>query len=256
MIPDRRLGFISSVRLMAERVESFDRYPFSLPAVSALREPLNLDPRVTFFVGENGSGKSTLMEAIAVAAGFNAEGGSKNFSFATRASESELHRAIRLVRAWNKPKTGFFFRAESYFNVGTKIEELDKGGGGPRIIDSFGGTSLHEQSHGESFLALVKHRFGPQGLYILDEPEAALSTRRQLVLLARMHELVNAGSQLIIATHSPILTAFPQAAIYELSSNGLRPARYEDTDQVQLTKRFLDDPNTFLEMLFAEAPRG
>ena len=248
MIPDRRLGFISSVQLMAERVESFERYPFSLAAVAALHKPLTLDPRVTFLVGENGAGKSTLIEAIAVASGFNAEGGSKNFNFATRASESELHRCVRLVRGWNRPRTGFFLRAESFFNVATAIEGLGVG-------YAYGDKSLHEQSHGESFLALIMHRFGPQGLYILDEPESALSTRRQLALLARMHELVNAGSQFIIATHSPILTAFPKALIYELSSNGIQRLAYEETDQFQLTKRFLEDPNTFLEMLFAEAPK-
>ncbi len=145
-------------------------------------------------------------------------------------------------------------RAESYFNLATNIEELDRGGGGPRIIDSFGGVSLHEQSHGESFLALIMNRFGPRGLYILDEPESALSTRRQLALLARMRELVKTGSQFIIATHSPILTAFPNALIYELSASGIQPIAYEETDQFQLTKRFLEDPSTFLEMLFAEAP--
>jgi predicted ATPase len=178
-----------SISLLRERVPSFDKYPFSIPAIAKL-DTLDFHPAVTFLIGENGSGKSTLIEAIAIAAGFNPEGGSRNFSFKTRASESELHRALRFARGVTRPRDGFFLRAESYFNVATEIERLDEGGGGPPIINSFGGRSLHEQSHGESFLALAEHRFRDGGLYILDEPEAALSPTRQLTFLAIMHRLV------------------------------------------------------------------
>lgn len=243
-------GFISAVRLKADRVDSKTGYPFSIPAVAAIGKELQLHPRATFFVGENGSGKSTLMEAIAVAAGFNPEGGTVNFNFATRASHSKLHDAVRLVRRGTRPGTGFFLRAESYFNLATNIEDLDaEPGGGPRIINSYGGRSLHEQSHGESFLALLQHRFGPQGLYILDEPEAALSPKRQLAVLARIHQLIEQESQFIIATHSPILLSLPGALIYELSERGIRTIPYEDTETFKVMKGFLDDPSTFLQLL-------
>jgi len=243
-------GFISSVRLRADQAASKTGYPFSIPALAALGKELPLHPKATFFVGENGSGKSTLMEAIAVASGFNPEGGTVNFNFATRASHSPMHGALRLVRRGKRPRTGFFLRAESFFNLATNIEELDREPGlGPPIIDSYGGRSLHEQSHGESFLALLQHRFGSNGLYILDEPEAALSPRRQLAALALIHRLIERESQFIIATHSPILLSLPGASIYELSEQGIQSIAYEDTDQFQLTKRFLNDPATFLEML-------
>src|SRR5205809_1637962 len=150
--------YIAEVRLNREKVPSFKCYPFALPAVRRLKA-LALHPAVTFFVGENGSGKSTLLEAIAVAAGFNPEGGTKNFRFGTRISHSPLHEYLRLVKGIRRPKDGFFLRAESFFNVATEIERLDSEGGGPRVIDSYGGKSLHEQSHGESFLVLMMNRF-------------------------------------------------------------------------------------------------
>ena len=249
-------GFISSVRLMSEQVGSETAYPFTIASVAALARGLTLNPRGTFLVGENGSGKSTVMEAIAVAAGFNAEGGTVNFNFATRASHSEIHRAIRLTRTVKRPRTGFFLRAESFFNLATNIEELDREGGfGPPIIDSYGGKSLHEQSHGESFLALLQHRFGPQGLYLLDEPESALSPRRQLAVLALIHRLIEQGSQFIIATHSPILLSLPGALIYELSEKGIQAVDYEETDAFLITKRFTADPSTFLEMLLGHTEK-
>ncbi len=169
--------YVRALRLERDKVPSFDEYPFAIPSIRSLDE-LALNPQVTFFVGDNGSGKSTLVEAIAILAGFNAEGGSRNFSFATRRSESDLKNHMRLVRGTRCPRTGYFLRAESYFNVATEIERLDEGpsvGDDPPIIASHGGRSLHEQSHGESFLALINHRFFGGGLYILDEPEAALS---------------------------------------------------------------------------------
>jgi predicted ATPase len=220
---DRR--YIASVQLLRDRVRSFELYPFNLPAVRNLSE-IAFNRPVTFFVGENGSGKSTLLEAIAVAAGFNAEGGRRNFGFTTRASHSDLHAHLRLVRGVRRPRDGFFLRAESFFNVATEIERLDAEPGlGPPIIDSYGGRSLHEQSHGESFMTLALERLRGAGLYVLDEPEAALSPTRQLALLARIHQLVEAGSQFLVATHSPLLLAYPDATILSLETDGIRLVR-------------------------------
>jgi len=243
-------GFVLSASLLRDKVASFDTYPFNLPAVRPL-ETLPLHHAVTFIVGENGSGKSTLLEGLAVALGFNAEGGSRNFNFATRASHSELGSHLRIARSHRRPRTSFFLRAESFYNVATEIERLDKiPAPSPAISDSYGGTSMHEQSHGESFLALVLNRFGPEGLYLLDEPEAALSPARQLTLLARMHQLVQQGSQFIIATHSPILMAYPDAEILGLGENGLAPVRYEDTEHYLLTRQFLNNPQGIMRELF------
>jgi predicted ATPase len=241
--------YVSQVRLRREDVPSFDRYPFSLPSVRHL-DVLELHPQVTFFVGENGSGKSTLLEAIAVAWGFNAEGGTKNFRFGTRVSHSDLEQYLRLSRGVRRPKDGFFLRAESFFNVATEIEKLDaEPSFGPPIIDSYGGKSLHEQSHGESFVALLMNRFGGQGLYMLDEPEAALSPQRQLAVLSRIHDLVMADSQFIIATHSPILMAYPNARIYSFSAEGICEVDYYETEHYQVTHSFLANPKRMLDIL-------
>ena len=234
-------GFVKSLTL--QKADDPDRYPCSIPAIRRLRT-LELHPKVTFFVGENGSGKSTLIEAIAVAAGFNAEGGSKNFRFATRSSESELHTKLRLVRGVRREKDGFFLRAESYFNVATEIEAL-----GGEIPQAYGGTP-HEKSHGESFIALVSHRLRGNGLYIFDEPEAALSPTRQLTLLKHMDFLAQKkSSQFLIATHSPILMAYPDAAIYLLDGKGISKTRYEDTEHYQVTRDFLMGPDRFFKHL-------
>jgi predicted ATPase len=244
-------GFIRSVTLDREGVDG-GRYPFSIPALRGL-ETLALDAKVTFLVGENGSGKSTLIEAIAVAAGFNAEGGTRHMTVSTRASHSDLHERLRLVREPRFPRDGYFLRAESFFNVATHIEELDAGpAGGRPIIESYGGVSLHEQSHGESFLSLVLNRFGGRGLYILDEPEAALSLRGQLALMRRMHDLIAEESQFIVSTHSPVLLGYPNALIYALTENGIERTPYEATEQYELTRSFLDDRERFLRHLFAD----
>jgi predicted ATPase len=244
-------GFIRSVTLDREGVDG-GRYPFSIPALRRL-ETLALDEKVTFLVGENGSGKSTLIEAIAVAAGFNAEGGTRNMTVSTRASHSDLHERLRLVREPRSPRDGYFLRAESFFNVATHIEELDAGpAGGRPIIESYGGVSLHEQSHGESFLSLVLNRFRGRGLYILDEPEAALSLRGQLALMRRMHDLIAEESQFIVSTHSPVLLGYPNALIYALTENGIERTPYEATEQYELTRSFLDDRERFLRHLFAD----
>lgn len=207
---------------------------------------------VTFFVGENGTGKSTLMEAVAVACGFNAEGGTRNFNFSTRATHSELGEYLTVSRS-RYPKDGFFLRAESFYNLATNIDELDNTHSfAPRLIDSYGGVSLHCRSHGESFLSLVQDRFGGEGLYLLDEPEAALSPTRLLTLMGQIHLLEAQDSQFIIATHSPILMAYPNARIYELSDEGIRQAAYRETEHYCLTRQFLNDPERMLRYLFED----
>ncbi|MGH3631873.1 MAG: AAA family ATPase [Sciscionella sp.] len=214
---------------------------------------LDLDPGATFLVGDNGTGKSTLVEALAVAAGFNAEGGSQSFRFATRASESSLGDHLILRWGVRKPRTGFFLRAESFYNVATEIDRLDQASPDP-LLPAYGGQSLHERSHGESFLDLVVHRFGPNGLYLLDEPEAALSVRGCLGLVARIAELVGQGCQLVVATHSPILLAVPGARILQIDGDGqIEQVTYDEADPVTLTRGFLDSPERFLRHLLPEA---
>lgn len=247
--------FLLEVRLDRAKVPSFDAYPFSLPGVAKLRK-LTLHPAVTFLVGENGTGKSTLLEAFAVAWGFNPEGGSRNFHFSSRASHSVLHKYLTLSRGVHQPRDGFFLRAESFFNVATEIERLDAEPGGPPIIDSYGGVSLHEQSHGESFFSLLLHRFRGQGLYLLDEPEAALSPSRQMAMLARLHALVSEGSQFVIATHSPIVMAYPHATIYLLTEAGLRAVAYTETEHYLVAKQFLGNHEKMLRILLLLEDQG
>ncbi|SFM76624.1 Predicted ATPase [Pseudonocardia ammonioxydans] len=221
-------------------------YPFDLPVVRWLREHggLVLRPGVTFLVGENGSGKSTLVEALAVALGLNPEGGSRSFRFATRSSESDLGTHLRVARRPGRERISFFLRAESYYNVATEVENIGHG-----LPAAFGG-SPHERSHGESFLALLNHRFGPRGLYLLDEPEAALSPTGAMAVLGRMADLTAQGCQFVVATHSPILLALPGATILEIGDDGaVRRTAYDDAAPVVLTRGFLADPDAFLRHL-------
>ncbi|HUQ57507.1 AAA family ATPase [Lentzea sp.] len=234
--------FVRQLRL--DHRDDTHRYPFTLPAVRhLLQHPLDLTRPVTFLTGDNGAGKSTLIEAIAVAAGFNAEGGTQSFHFATKATESSLGDYLTLSWGTKKPRTGFFLRAESFYNVITEIDRIGAG-----IHASYGGKSLHERSHGESFIDLMTHRFGGRGLYVLDEPEAALSVKGCLTVLRRMHELVQEGSQFIIATHSPILLAAPDATILEITDT-IDEVSYDTAEPVALTRNFLGGPDRFLRHL-------
>lgn len=240
--------YIKEIRLKKE-IYKEESYIKNLPVVSNL-DSLALSSNVTFFVGENGSGKSTLLEAIAVNSGFNAEGGTRNFNFSSMETHSDLYKYITVVKSVKRPKDGFFLRAESFYNVATEIERLDSEGAGARVIDSYGGTSLHKMSHGESFITLMTNRFGGNGLYILDEPEAALSPLKQMSMLTVINELVKKNSQFIIATHSPILMAYPDADIFVIDDNGITKTTYKKTDNYILTRKFLENPEKMMHYLF------
>ena len=221
-------------------------YPFNIPAVCHLEKmgSLTLEKPVTFFVGENGTGKSTLIEAIAVAMGFNGEGGSRDFFFSTQDTHSELCDYLTIGKSvW--PKDGFFLRAESFYNTASYLEQNS-------TMVRYGGVSFHEQSHGESFLALAMNRFEGNGLYILDEPESALSPQRLMSLLVVINELVKNNSQFIIATHSPILMAYPDADILEFSEQGIHKGGYRETEHYKITKQFIDMPERMVKYLLSD----
>lgn len=253
------MQLVKTVRFTRD-ADSLDRsgYPWELPAIAQLTEGIQLHPKVTYLIGENGTGKSTLLEAIALAAGMNAEGGSSNFviptddfgqplgqyAFSRRESHAELSRSIRLERGLRRPRTDFFLRTESLFVTATYLENLPHD-----PLRGYGGISLHEQSHGQSLLAILINRFGPDGFYLLDEPEAALSTQNCLTCLRRIHELVRDGSQFVISTHSPIILAYPDATIYQCSDHGLDEVAYDDAEPVRLTQSFLTARERFLERL-------
>lgn len=219
------------------------RYSYlrNIPAIQNLQS-LEFEKNITFFVGENGSGKSTLLEAVAVAYGFNPEGGTINYSFSTYEDVSELHNAVTLTKGIQKKKFGYFFRAESFFNVSTKAEEYES---------TYGGKNLHAQSHGESFLSFFEEYNG-RGLYIMDEPEAALSPQRQLSLLIHIAKMAEAGSQFIIVTHSPILLGIPNADIISFDDGEIHRCTYEETESYQVTKMFLMHREKMLEGLLGE----
>jgi predicted ATPase len=237
--------YLLNLEWIRDRIPAEPRYPFNLPAVRHLPE-LAFHPKVTFFVGENGTGKSTLMEAIAGLIGLNPEGGSRNFNFATRASHSDLDDCLRVAKAPRSPADCYFLRAESFYNVATEIERLE-------VIDAYGGRSLHEQSHGESFFALFRNRFRENGLYLMDEPEAALSPQRQLAFLALLHDSCKRGCQYVIATHSPIIMAYPDAIIYVFTESGVREVPYTETEHYLVTRGFLSNPRRTLDVLFQDS---
>jgi predicted ATPase len=243
-----------SLSYLRDSVPDVKQHPFNLAALHKL-DRLSFHPKVTYFSGENGMGKSTLIEAIAVCYGFNPEGGSKNFNFTTRASHSNLYEYIRLARG-KKHRDGYFLRSESFFNVSTNIDQLDVDEPGmvpkDKIINSYGGIPLHEQSHGEAFWALFMNRFSGNGLYILDEPEAALSPKRQMAMLVRMHELIEKDSQFVIATHSPIVMAYPDSIIYEITETGIRQTAYTETENFTTSRHFMMNPKKMVDMLLFE----
>ena len=241
---DRR-SLLRSIRLDPDRVEDPAAFPFTLPAVAALRDEIALHPEVTFLVGENGSGKSTILEAVADKLDLDAEGGDTVMTFVEHRADSPLPRALVVTRGVRTPSMRYFLRAESFFNVAREVDAH------PGALARHGGRPLHGMSHGESFLTLALERFLPDGLFLLDEPEAALSPQGCLTLLRRMRELAIDGAQFVVATHSPLLLAYPEAVIYELGAHGVRPTPYEDTDHYRLTRAFLEAPDRFLRSLFA-----
>ncbi len=230
---------IRRISLERDKIESFDKYPFNIDVVKNFKE-LHFESPVTFFVGENGIGKSTFIEAIAVALGLPAEGGTENFRYETKNTTSELSKYIKIGRL-NKPKTKFFLRAESFYNFSSEVDNLGAWG-------SYGG-SLHECSHGESFIKLVQNRFSDHGLYILDEPEAALSPQRQMSLLCLIDQLVKEGSQFIIATHSPILISYRNGKILDLNNN-FKEVKYKDTEIYNLYKMYLEQSEELQHKMF------
>ncbi|WP_145320092.1 AAA family ATPase [Paenibacillus xylanexedens] len=235
--------YLRSVELLLSKIENRDQYPFDIPSIRSL-ERLELTNNVTFFVGENGSGKSTLLEGIAHQCGFNTAGGGRNNTYETHASESSLGSYLRL--AWlPKITNGFFMRSESFYQFASHVDEM------PASLPYYGGRSLHEQSHGESFLSLFVNRFSSKGIYLLDEPEAALSPARQLSLLRILHDL-SGTSQFIIATHSPILLGYPGAEILSFDDSHIQEVTYEETDHYQITRSFLENRDRMLNELFKD----
>lgn len=238
--------FLRRITLLRENITSFKSYPFTIPSIKNLNE-ISLEKNVTFFAGENGTGKSTLLEAIADKCEFNTAGGGRNNMYDVYASESELGKYVRL--SWMpKITNGFFLRAESFYNFATHIDEIDNTG-----FKDYGGRSLHQQSHGESFLSLFLHRFRGKSIYLLDEPEAALSPSRQLTFLRIIHDLtLNGDTQFIIATHSPILLGFPDADILSFDGDQISRIDYETTDHYQVTKYFLNNRSKFMSELLKD----
>ena len=238
--------FVEKIWLDREKILSYDRYPFNIEIIKNLHE-IEFSSPVTFLVGENGVGKSTLIEALAVSVGLNPEGGTQNFNFSTKNTHSELSEYLR-VSTFRRPITKYFLRAESFYNVASEIIRISEEGGQGPLYGSYGGN-LHECSHGESFIKLIQNRFSENGLYILDEPEAALSPQRQMVLLCLIDDLVKKGSQFIIATHSPILISYRDGKILDLNNN-FQSINYKDTDIYNLYKMYLDNPEGMQKNLF------
>ena len=244
-------NYITGLEVLRDQLPA-DSYTLAIPALRSL-ENLDFPCPVTFFTGENGSGKSTLLEAVAVAYGFNPEGGTRNFQFSTRDTHSDFSSALRLRKGVKKPQDGFFLRAESFYNVASKVDDYAAESiGRIKYLDYYGGRSLHCQSHGESFLALMQNRFHGNSIFILDEPEAALSPQRQLTALLMIGRLAKEGSQFIIATHSPILLGLPGAQILCFDDGDLHPITYEETEVYQVMEMFINSRKVLLEKLFSD----
>ncbi len=233
--------YLREIRLKRDSIDDFKAYPFCIPAVKEL-DVLDFHPDVTFFVGENGAGKSTLIESIAVSQGFNPEGGTKQSTFNTNRTHSDLHKYLKTIKSFKRPKDGYFLRAESFYNLATLMDETG-------YLTSYGGKSLHQQSHGESFVATLVNKLRGNGLYIMDEPEAALSPSRQMAAVSAIHQLVLENSQFIIATHSPILLAYPRSKIYQFTDTGIAEVSYEETEHFEVTKEFLNRHEQMMKIL-------
>jgi len=240
-------GFLLEFALDREKVPTPDEYPYNLQAFTDL-ERLKLHPQVTFFIGENGSGKSTLLETIAQLLDIDPEGGNKNTYYSDIDTNSAMFKCMRIVRSSRRPLDHYFLRAESFYKLASYID----GPGMGDVLWTYGGRRIHEQSHGEGFMATLTNKLRGGGIYLFDEPEAALSPSRQLAALAVFRKLVDLESQLIIATHSPILMAFPDALIYEFSEEGIRETSYKETEHYTITKEFLNRPEKMLAYLFEE----
>jgi predicted ATPase len=239
---------LKKITLLRERVEDWSIYPFSVPTIASLPE-IVINSRIVFFAGENGSGKSTLLEAIAAHYGFGPEGGNRNFSSNTTDSNSSVAPLTNALRLSFDRRTGagFFLRAESFFNTASAIDNLG-------VQDGYGDRSLHAQSHGESFFTLLLHKFQRNGLFLLDEPEAALSPQRQLAFLVLLHDTLRnyKDAQFIISTHSPVLLGYPGAQILSFDDGRLHQIDYEDTAPMQIVRRFVNDRDSFLQELFQD----
>jgi predicted ATPase len=232
--------YLQKVILKRDLITSYEEYPFNIPALKGF-DSMEFHEDVTFIVGENGAGKSTFIEAIALSLGFGIEGGTRNVQVRTHDNASSLHKYLKLIKSFKVPEEHYFLRAESFYNVATYLEEID-----PRKIF---GEHLHVYSHGEAFMATLLEKLQGNGLYIFDEPEAALSPTRQLAAITAIDKLVKNDSQLIIATHSPILMAYPNAVIYRLDSEGIQKVSYEETDHFAVTRHFLNDYRNMIEIL-------
>ena len=236
--------YLREISLKRDGLTDMDRYPFSIPAVREL-DHLEFHPDVTFFVGENGSGKSTVLEAIALALGFGPEGGTRNTRFSTVDSVSPLHAHLKLVKGFARPRDHFFLRAESFFNLASYMDDIGD-------LSGYGDKSLHHRSHGESFMSVLTDKLRGDGLYLFDEPEAALSPSRQMAALVAIHQLVLDNSQFVIATHSPILLAYPRSKIILFDGTGLSAVRYEDTEHFSITRHFLNNHRRMVESLMSD----
>jgi predicted ATPase len=256
-MPIEAKPYLKSISILKPEGERLNSHPFNIPAISQL-EQLEFHRDVTFLVGENGSGKSTLLEAIAMAMDLGAQGGTGNFSIDDPTGLSELYRFVRAKRSFQRPKDRYFLRAESFFNVGKYLEDLSKDPDActsrVQVFQRYGGKSLHHRSHGESFLSLINDAFSGKGLYIFDEPEAALSPSRQLAALVRINDLVRDESQFIIATHSPILMSYPRSRIYLLDNTGFREVAFEETEHFKVTRDFLNNVPQRLKHLLSDTP--
>lgn len=235
--------YLRSVQIKTDLQPDWSVYPFAVPAVNDI-EQISFHPDVTFFVGENGAGKSTILEAIALALGFSEEGGTLNVRLNSASSTSNLYQYLRTIKSFRKPKDYYFLRAESYYNVGTYMNELN-------YVAEYGGN-IHARSHGEAFIKLLTQKFKGEGLYLMDEPEAALSPTMQMVALSAIHDLVQNKSQFIIATHSPILLAYPYAKIYQISDTGISQIRYEQTEHFRVTKDFLNNYSKRIQQILED----